>query len=154
MKKLYFLSITLISISNFAQQATVVSGKNASGSGGSSSYTVGQIVYTTNTGTNGSLAQGVQQPFEISTLGTDEFPNVSLSAFPNPTNNALTLSLENYDTTNLSYELFDINGRLIKSNKLNGNQTQIDMTGNATGTYLLIINDKSKKLKTFKIIKQ
>jgi hypothetical protein len=154
MKKLYFLSITLISISNFAQQATVVSGKNASGSGGSSSYTVGQIVYTTNTGTNGSLAQGVQQPFEISTLGTDEFPNVSLSAFPNPTSNALTLSLENYDTTNLRYELFDINGRLIKSNKLNGNQTQIDMTGNATGTYLLIINDKSKKLKTFKIIKQ
>jgi Secretion system C-terminal sorting domain len=154
MKKLYFLSITLISILSFAQQATVASGKNASGSGGSLSYTVGQIVYTTNSGTNGSLAQGVQQPFEISTLGTDEFPNVSLSAFPNPTSNALTLSLENYDTTNLNYELFDINGRLIKSNKINGNQTQIDMAGNATGTYLLIINDKSKKLKTFKIIKQ
>ena len=51
-----------------AQQVVTTSGGNASGSGGSVSYTVGQIVYTTNTDSNGSVAQGVQQPYEISVV--------------------------------------------------------------------------------------
>ena len=49
-----------------AQEGINVTGANASGSGGSASYTVGQMVYQTNTGTNGSVAEGVQQPYEIS----------------------------------------------------------------------------------------
>ena len=32
------------------------------------SYTVGQVVYYTYTGSNGSVAEGVQQPYEISPL--------------------------------------------------------------------------------------
>lgn len=48
-----------------AQESVNATGGNASGSGGSASYSVGQVVYTTNTGTNGTVAQGVQQPFEI-----------------------------------------------------------------------------------------
>lgn len=43
-----------------AQQVVTTSGGNASGSGGSVSYTIGQIVYTTNTNSNGSVAKGVQ----------------------------------------------------------------------------------------------
>ena len=55
-----------------AQQATTATGGNASGSGGTVAYSVGQIFYTTNTGTTGSEAQGVQQPYEISiVLGID-----------------------------------------------------------------------------------
>lgn len=49
-----------------AQQATTATGGNASGSGGPVAYSVGQVVYTTNTSSNGSVAQGVQQPYEIS----------------------------------------------------------------------------------------
>ena len=44
-----------------AQDAIPATGGDATGSGGSASYTVGQIGYTTNTGTNGSVAEGVQQ---------------------------------------------------------------------------------------------
>ena len=50
----------------YAQQATTASGGDASGSGGSVAHSVGQTVYTTNTGSNGSVAQGVEQPYEIS----------------------------------------------------------------------------------------
>ncbi len=46
-----------------AQEATLASGGNATGSGGSVSYSVGQVVYTTNIGTTGSVAQGVQQAY-------------------------------------------------------------------------------------------
>src|SRR6056297_978638 len=48
-----------------AQQAMPASGGDASGSGGFVSYSVGQVVYTTHTGANGSVAQGVQQTYEI-----------------------------------------------------------------------------------------
>ncbi|MFT7299094.1 MAG: hypothetical protein ACI9WO_001916 [Sphingobacteriales bacterium] len=43
-----------------AQETVPATGGEATGNGGSSSYTVGQVVYTTNTGTNGSVAQGSQ----------------------------------------------------------------------------------------------
>ena len=67
--KEHIIIILLIILSSFrimAQQAINASGANATGSGGSVSYSVGQVLYTTNSGSNGSSAQGVQQPYEIS----------------------------------------------------------------------------------------
>lgn len=44
----------------YAQQVQPASGGNASGSGGSASFTIGQIFYTTPTGASGSSDQGIQ----------------------------------------------------------------------------------------------
>ena len=41
------------------QQTIPATGGNASGSGGSVSYSVGQILYSTFSGTNGTVVQGV-----------------------------------------------------------------------------------------------
>lgn len=139
-----------------AQEAVSASGGNASGSGGTASYTVGQVVYTTNIGTNGSVAQGVQQPYEISVVsGIEQAKNINLicSAYPNPTADFLTLNVENYDNENLSYQLFDISGKLLKSKKLTSNETTISMTNLVSATYFLKVIDNKKEIKTFKIIK-
>ena len=141
-----------------AQEAIPASGGDASGSGGSVSYSVGQVVYTTNTGANGSAAQGVQQPYEISEVtGLEEAKGINLkyTAYPNPATDLLTLTVENYDSENLSYQLFDINGKLLESKKLAGNSNTITMANLAPATYFLkIYNDqKVKVLKTFTIIK-
>lgn len=80
-----------------AQDAVPMSGGNASGSGGSACYSVGLVVYTTNTGTNGSVAQGVQQPFEISVVsGIEDAKEITLqySVYPNPATNYLILKIE------------------------------------------------------------
>ncbi|MCB0409870.1 MAG: hypothetical protein KDD29_06595, partial [Flavobacteriales bacterium] len=67
MKKIIFITLQILICSIvFAQENTVSSGGDALGVGGSASYSVGQVVYTTHTGVNGSIAQGVQQPYEIS----------------------------------------------------------------------------------------
>ena len=47
--------------SQTVHQVLSASGGDATGSGGSVAYSVGQIVYTTPTGTTGSVAQGVEQ---------------------------------------------------------------------------------------------
>ena len=138
-------------------QATIpASGGNAIGSGASVSYTVGQVVYTTNTGTNGTVAQGVQQPFEISVVtAIKEAEGISLEIkiYPNPTSDFLTLKVENYDRENLSYKLFDAKGKLLESKKVTGNVTIIPMANLLPTLYFLKVIDNQKEIKTFKIIK-
>jgi hypothetical protein len=159
MKKFSLLLPVLLCFGMFglqAQQVVTTSGGNASGSGGTVSYTVGQIVYTTNTGTNGSAAQGVQQPFEISVVtGIEEALGISLEimVYPNPTTDFLTLSVDNFEASNLSYYLYDINGRLLETKKLEGKQTSIAMSNLVPATYFLKVSEGSKELRTFKIIK-
>jgi len=51
-----------------AQEAIPASGGNAKGSGGTVSYSFGQVYYISVEGVNGTVAQGVQQPFEISVV--------------------------------------------------------------------------------------
>lgn len=140
-----------------AQNAIPATGGNASGSGGTSDYTVGQVVYTTNSGTNGSVAQGVQQPYEISTVtGIEEALGIMLECliYPNPTNDFLTLKVENYDIQNLWYKLFDASGRLLESKKVTGNETQISMVSLSPSVYFLKVADNQKDIKTFTIIKK
>jgi len=81
----------------YAQETVPATGGDATGSGGSSSYTIGQVVSTTNTGSAGSVAFGVQQNYEISTITGIEITeiNLELVAYPNPTNNDLTLNIGN-----------------------------------------------------------
>lgn len=149
-----------------AQETIPATGGNASGSGGTVSYSVGQVVYTTNTGTNGSVAQGVQQPFEISVVtGIEQTAiNLAISAYPNPTTDYLVLKIENYDNGNLSYQLFDMQGKLLENKKVTGNETSIDMSKLVPATYFVKVyavgrNDRTgvtegnKEVKTFKIIK-
>lgn len=139
-----------------AQTSVNATGSNASGSGGSVSYSVGQVVYTTNIGTNGSVAQGVQQPYEISVVtGIEEAKGINLlvSAYPNPTTDYLTLSIDEFDISNLSYQLYDINGKLLQSEKITGNQTSIVMSNLVPANYFVKVIQSNKEVKTFKIIK-
>lgn len=141
-----------------AQETFSATGGIASGSGGSSSYTVGQIVYTTATGTNGnSLAPGVEQPFEISVVPENveaKGINLTVSAFPNPTTNFLTLKVENYEKEKMSYQLFDIQGKLLENKKITDYQTSIVMSNLVTATYFIKVLEESEEVKTFKIIKK
>ena len=139
-----------------AQEAIPATGGNASGSGGSVSYSVGQVVYTINTGTNGSAAQGVQQPFEISVVtGLEEAKGINLicSVYPNPTTYFLTLKVENYDKENLSYQLYDVSGKLLENKKLDGTETSIVMSNLVPATYFLKVTQNTIEVKTFKVIK-
>ena len=139
----------------YAQQAVPASGGNAVGSGGSSSYTVGQVVYTTNSGANGSVAQGIQQPYEISTLVGLEVTeiNLELTAYPNPTNNVINLNIGNYKNEKLSYQLYDIQGRLLVVKPIKENRTSIVLQDFSGSSYLLNVLDNNQLIKTFRIIK-
>lgn len=138
-----------------AQQVKPASGGEASGTGGTSSYSIGQVIYTTLTGITGSVAQGVQQPFDISVITGFEEKGITLHyvVYPNPTANFLILEVENHKTEKLSYQLYDISGKLLESNKINTNKTTIDMSHLVAAVYLIRTMDGDKEIKTFRIIK-
>ena len=158
--KHYFLILLLTSfpfISGYSQESILASGGTAIGTGGTSSYSVGEIFIGTQTGTNGSVAQGTQQPFEISTLGNDEFPqiNLEMSVYPNPTIDKLNLLIGNKEWSNLTYQLFDISGKILSENqKITASETPVSMQSFSQGIYFLIVKDNTKTVKTFKIIKK
>jgi hypothetical protein len=139
-----------------AQESVNATGGDASGSGGSASYSVGQVVYTTNTGTNGSVAQGVQQPYEISVVsGLEEATSISLSvsAYPNPTTDYLTLKADAAKIPSMNFQLYDMQGKLLQSEKLTEIETQINMSNYVPSTYFVKVIQGDKKIKSFKIIK-
>lgn len=138
-----------------AQESVNASGGDASGTGGTVAYSVGQVVYTTNSDASGTVSQGVQQAFEIYSVGIKETElNISLSVFPNPTTNNLTLQVKDYNNEKLVYQLYDMQGKLIKAETITSYQTLVDMSNLPSAAYFINISQENKQVQSFKIIKQ
>ena len=157
MKSLTFFLFLLFSATIvYSQQSLTTAGGEATGSG-TASYSIGQVAYSNNTGSNGSVSQGVQQAYTIvdivDLVGGLVNINLDLVAYPNPTNNALTLNIGNYNNQNLTYRLCDMQGKLLDSKKVINRSTEIGMQGLPASTYLLNIIDQESLIKTFRIIK-
>ena len=140
----------------FAQNTTAGSGGDIQGSGGLASYTVGQTIYTTTLGSGGTAVQGVQDPIIDVVDGIEKATDIHLemAVYPNPTIDLLTLHVLNYNSDFLSYQLYDIKGKIILTQSIRNEETTISLEYLATATYFLKVFDNEKPIKTFSIIKQ
>jgi hypothetical protein len=151
------LLIWVATVTKLPAQSTIpASGGNASGSGGTVTYTIGQVLYNMYSGTNGSVAQGVQQPIEYSVVtGTEEAKDISieLMVYPNPATDYIKLKTGSFEIENLKYQLFDINGLILQDNIIETNETSISVHTLLPATYFLKLIHGNKVIKIFKIIK-
>jgi hypothetical protein len=139
------------------QQTIPATGGNASGSGGSVSYTVGQILSSTISGSNGTVVQGVQQPYEISVvtaLRNTEDISLKCSVYPNPTAGLTKLVFESPDFENLRFRLYDINGILLQDKKVESRETEISLENFSSSVYFLKVLKNNLEVKVFKIVKK
>lgn len=161
-----------------AQETVTTTGGEATGTGGTSSFTIGQVVYTTNVETNGNVAQGVQQRYEASTAvginnaeidgnvaqGLQQQGEVSTTAglkegsinsafsvYPNPATNYVILKTEN--NPNLSYHLCDLLGKVLESEKVNSSSANISLERHPPAIYFLNVVENNEIVQSFKIIK-
>ena len=160
MKKVLFLfamSCAMV-ISSFAQSAIVPVGGTASGTGGTATYTVGQPAVQRAQSGDKYILEGVQQPYEIQTVGVDDFPQIVLNAvvYPNPTDNIAQLKLNGYEIPDggLTARLYDGNGRLLQTVTVSDDITPFGIGQYSSGSYFLDLLDGKRKLKTFKIIRR
>jgi hypothetical protein len=87
-----------------------------------------------------------------SVLGTNDFLSSNFSVFPNPVNNVINFSNDANAVVSL-VEMADLNGRVIKSQKVNATEGQISVSDLATGMYMMkITTDQGIAVK--KIVKQ
>lgn len=141
----------------FGQVNTTACGGGFSGTGGSLTYSAGQVDYITNNGLSGIITQGLQQPFEIFKIDINNVNtyNTEINAvlFPNPSNGVVNLRVSDYVLDNLSYHLFDLQGKLITEAKLISGITSINLENISDGNYYLNIQKEGQILKNFKLIK-
>lgn len=155
-----FNSILLLLVAlaaSYAQQSVNTSSGKGSGSGGTVSYSVGQIVYSVNSAATGFIVEGVQQPYEISVVTSIETAGgISLKcmAYPNPVRDHLILEIEYPDYNYLSYTLIDPEGRILVNKKIIDVSTSVSMQGLVPACYFLIVYQKGIVTETFKIIKK
>ena len=145
----------LLSVFAQAQESANSSGGDATGNGGTAAYSIGQVAYTTNTGSSGSVAQGVQHAYEIFTVGIKETElSITLTAYPNPTTENLTLQINDYSNEKLSYQLFNVHGIKLSNGQIKAKQTEINTSSLPSATYFINIeNQENKKVQSFKFIK-
>jgi hypothetical protein len=110
MKNIILTSICLfIGAFVFTQTSINTSVGGASNPSGSIIYSIGQVTYQSTSNTSGSVSQGVQYAFEISTLSLEENTlYLSLIAYPKPKQELLNLSVGNYSQEKLVYKLVDL----------------------------------------------
>lgn len=146
----------IVSSGGNAQEVIPAGGGNSEGSGGKLTFTVGQVLNNTNTGSGGTVSEGVQQPYEIWVYsGVEETNGIELgcSVFPNPVSDILTLQIRDFRNLNLRFQLYDVNGKILENNKIESEETLISAKNLTSGTYFLKVVLNETEVKIFKLIK-
>ncbi len=138
------------SISCFSQSALTSLGSDHSGSGGSISFSGGQLVYSQYNSDEWDFSQGVQQAFEITVLTADQNDKPNITVYPNPTLGSLII--EHQFAVQPLVVLRDVNGKILKSDFIATNA--IDLTDLPSGLYFLSVVESMGYSHTFKIVKQ
>jgi len=154
---LFPVFICLVGSRLYAQETPLTAGGTISGTGGTVSFSVGQVAYITHVGINGSEVQGVQQPYEISVITAEESSSLvklSILVYPNPTEDLLVLKNEGGKHTELTFQLYNSKGQQINSGTINSDRYILEMRNTAPGVYYLSVFEENKLAQIVKIIKK
>ncbi len=135
-----------------AQEVVATQGGSYSSSSANIDFTIGEVIIDTGTDGTNDLTQGFHQT-NWNFLGVeDHAPNYEAIIFPNPTEDVLNIRTSAFE--NVTYTLYDAQGKLVMQNILSAEQTPIQVSQLAPGSYSLTLNNETQNLKTFKLIKQ
>ena len=152
------LLITLAPSGSLPAQEVILSGGGDAGMGtGSISFSVGQIAYGFNTGTNGFVIEGAQQPFELQYhIGINETVAnpYQFTVFPNPTDNDVILKTGAGQTDLLTCQVYNMNGFLLLNLRIDRPEAVISLRDLAPAAYTLTISENEHALKSFLIIRK
>lgn len=151
---IFSLALALFPGALIAQQDVVTAGGNGTASGGSISYSIGQVVYTSESYSNGSINHGVQQPYSIMAINVDEsLKEMEVSLYPNPTHDHVLISLPEL-RRGLTISVFDMKGALIEEKPLQSQQTLLFAQEWHAAQYIIRICDQSQNCSEYKLVKQ
>jgi hypothetical protein len=157
MMKLSLLMIAsaMFTCGSYAQQNILSAGSSDSGTDGSITWSVGQVAYSTTFRTTGSVSEGVQQPYEIFTIGIDEketLPDCRL--FPNPTSGKLILAFDKTVPEHLDWQITTTGGVMLDTGVICSKEEILSLDEFTTGIYFIAILKNDQPVKVYKIVKR
>ncbi len=110
-------------------------------------YPIIDMEYTvTLTVTNGCGSHTITQTIQTTNNNDILKDEVSLNIYPNPNNGSFTIAANGLETQNVLISIYDIVGHRVYEQKINGISGQmserLDLTGLATGTYIVKVDMK------------
>ena len=148
-KLVLFSLLTTLSVS--AQEVVSTQGDSYSNASGSIDFTIGEVVINTETDGTSDITQGFHQTNWNFVGLEDHAPNYEAIIFPNPTEDVLNIRTSMFE--NVTYTLYDAQGKLVMQNVLSAEQTPIQVGQLAPGNYSITLTNQTQNLKTFKLIK-
>ena len=139
-----------------SQESILVANCNATGNGGSVSYSVGQVAFNTFQSAGGTVTQGIQQPFEILFMdGIADESTLALDCivYPNPATSEIRLKVGRVSFDGLSCQLRNPDGLLLKEVNIDSRETIIPTVELPAGIYFVTVIGNHKNLTTWKVIK-
>jgi hypothetical protein len=134
-----------------AQEVVSTQGDSYSNASGSIDFTLGEVIIDTGTDGSNDITQGFHQT-NWNFVGVEDFaPNYEAIIFPNPTSEVLNIRTSSFE--NVTYTLYDAQGKLVMQDILSAEQTPIQVSQLAPGSYSLTLNNETQNLKTFKLVK-
>lgn len=79
---------------------------------------------------------------------------VSVTAYPNPVSNNLTVVVDGLETVNGNIQVLDLNGRVVAQQSATASATSIDMSNVANGLYIVRFTDINGNQAVLKVSKQ
>ena len=141
----------LITLTASAQEVIATQGDSYSNGNGSIDFTIGEVIIATGTDGNNNITQGFHQT-NWNFLGlVNHLPSYEATVFPNPSTDVLNIKATAFE--NVTYKLYDAKGKLVLMDNLSAEQTLIQVSQLAPGSYSLTLNNKEQLLKTFKLLK-
>ena len=156
--KIFWILVLLCPFLNSAgvlsQEVIATGGEFNKNNHGSISYTIGEPVIETFSGTTGSITQGFNQTLLlVTTIHEPTGLNYEIDVFPNPAQDFIRVKMNMDYTSNPQYILFDEAGHVVQQNSILQNETVIFLKDLPSARYILTILDHQKELKTVKIVK-
>ncbi|MCC7298871.1 MAG: T9SS type A sorting domain-containing protein [Bacteroidia bacterium] len=148
------MALTLIMPKIYAQQTMAAAGGDATGSGGSISYTIGQVDYISANSAAGFINQGVQQPYEMFSVNMENFEsNFNIIAFPNPATTTINVNIESLINGGLAdIAVVDALGKVVIKQSTDRSSTEINLSNVSPGIYQLVVKTKTEN-KTIQFLK-
>ena len=159
MKRLFFFVIGIIMTNlAFSQTASPELVSSAGDSFNNTSYqldwSIGECITATHSAGDYVITQGFHQNSYVVTSVKDLRIDISMSVYPNPTTDLLTVNfvkVSNFDK--VKYTVTDLNGKVLQQTEVTTNQEQLNFSNYAEGTYFISVTENNQLIKSFKIIK-
>ena len=134
-----------------AQEVVATQGDSYSNASANIDFTIGEVIIATGTDGTNDITQGFHQTNWNFVGLEDHAPNYEAIIFPNPTQDVLNIRTSAFE--NVTYTLYDAQGKLVMQDILSAEQTPIQVSQLAPGSYSLTLHNQTQNLKTFKLVK-